>query len=102
MSKQERLKCMALNALVRHDKFEWADPDNCIFASMSQPPIRVLDKHDTDDELKWTVECPNCKRAVIYGDEIFMVSGHLYCSDENCKEQVYKELGLQFFRKEKK
>lgn len=94
MSKQDRLKNMALNAFVRHDKFKYADPDDYIFASLSQPPIRVLDKHGTDDEFKWTVECPNCKRAVIYGDEIFMVSGHLYCSDEKCKEQVYEKVGV--------
>lgn len=94
MSRKDRLIYAALNAAVRGKEFKYADPDDYIFASLSQPPIRVLDKHGTDDELKWTVECPNCKRAVNYGHEIFMISGHLYCSNEKCEEQVYRKAGI--------
>lgn len=95
MSKHDRTMFKIMNKLVTQKDFENKNPDDYIYASLSQPPIKVLDKHGTDDEFKWTVECPNCKRAVIYGDEIFMVSGHLYCSDEKCKKQAYERAGVE-------
>ena len=95
MSKHDRTMFKIMNKLVTQKDFENKNPDDYIYASLSQPPIKVLDKHGTDDEFKWTVECPNCKRAVIYGDEIFMVSGHLHCSDEKCKKQAYERVGVE-------
>lgn len=91
--KEMRRKFMALNCLVLQKNFKLLNPDDYIYASMSQPPIRVLDKHNTDDAFKWDVECPNCKRKVNYGHEIFMVSGHIYCSDDNCRKAVWKKVG---------
>lgn len=95
MSKEDRLKYAALNMMVRQDYKDFKDPDDYIYASLSQPPIRVIDKHGTDDELEWTVECPNCKRAVNYGHEIFMVSGHIYCSDDKCRDEVYEKVNVK-------
>lgn len=92
MGATERLKYMALNKAVMKDEFVFEDPDDYIYASLSQPPIRVLDKHNTDDEFRWDVECPNCKRKVNYGKEIFMVSGHLYCSDKKCRDEVWEKV----------
>lgn len=84
-----------LNAILTGDKFENKDLDNYIYASLTQPPIKIIDKNNSEDELDFTVECPNCKRHVNYGNEIFMIGGHLYCSDDNCANEViekYKKL----------
>ena len=84
----------ALNQMLMGDNFVDKDLNEYIYASLTQPPIKIIDKNDSEDELDYTVECPNCKRHVNYGEEIFMVSGHLYCSDENCRNQVYREVGI--------
>ena len=64
------------------------DLDNYIYASLSQPPIKILDKRNSNDELDFIVECPNCHSAVCYGTDIFMYSGHIYCSNKGCREEV--------------
>lgn len=79
-----------LNQAVTGEKFVDKDTNKYIYASLSQPPIRIINKNNSDDELDFTVECPNCGRHVNYGTEIFMVSGHIYCSKEDCKKEVYK------------
>ena len=89
--KNMRKKFMALNALVRQGDCKLLNPDDYIYASISQPPIKVLDKHGTDDAFKWDVECPNCKRKVNYGKEIFMVHGFIYCSDDDCRQAVWEK-----------
>ena len=77
-----------LNALVTGEKFINKDTDHYIYASLSQPPIKIINKNNSNDELDYTVECPNCKNHVNYGHEIFMLSGHIYCSNDGCREQI--------------
>lgn len=64
------------------------NPNDYIYASLSQPPIKILNKNNSDDDLDYTVECPNCHSAVCYGTDIFMHSGHIYCSNKGCREEV--------------
>ena len=51
-----------------------------------------IKKLEVNDELDYTVECPNCGNYVNYGNEIFMLSGHIYCSNNGCREKLVKEL----------
>lgn len=81
-------EAMLLNAIVRRKLDIDKDPQNYIYASLSQPPIKIIDKRDSDDELDYIVECPNCKSHVCYGTDIFMFAGHIYCSKEGCREEV--------------
>lgn len=91
---KEQIMAKGLNKIITGDKFENRDLDNYIYASLSQPPIKIIDKNNSIDEMDYIVECPNCKRHVNYGNEIFMVSGHIYCSDDNCRRSVYREVGI--------
>lgn len=85
-------KARMLNALVR-GKFEMdKDCDNYIYASLSQPPIKIISTNNSDCEFDFTVECPNCKCHVNYGSEIFMISGHIYCPNGNCMNEVYERV----------
>ncbi len=92
MSKIDRLSYMALNKMVTRKYSEWKDPDDYIYASISQPPIKVVNKFHTDDEMEWDVECPNCNKVVNYGEHIFMESGQIYCDSEGCYKK-FKMLG---------
>lgn len=85
---EEKLFAKILNAQITGNKFVNEDLDNYIYASLTQPPIKILDKRNSDDELDYIVECPNCHSAVCYGTDIFMYSGHIYCNNESCREQV--------------
>lgn len=89
--KNSNLQAKLLNMAITGDKFINEDIDNYIYASLSQPPIKILDKNNSDDELDYTVECPNCHKAVNYGTEIFMYAGHIYCANEGCREQVVEK-----------
>lgn len=90
MSLMDNEKARILNVLVR-GKFELdKDCDNYIYASLSQPPIKIINKNGSNDELDFTVECPNCGRYVNYGNEIYMLSGHLYCNEE-CRKKLLSE-----------
>ncbi len=80
-----------LNALVTRDKFDDKPLENYIYASLTQPPIKIMDKRNSDDELDYIVECPNCKSHVCYGTDIFMYSGHIYCSNKGCREKVVEQ-----------
>lgn len=81
-----------LNHLVTGNKFVDKDTSEYIYASLSQPPIKIIDKHNSTDELDFTVECPNCGKYVNYGEETFMLSGHIYCSNKGCREKLEKKL----------
>lgn len=81
-----------LNRAVTGSKFIDKNEAEYIYASLSQPPIKIVSKNGSDDELDYTVECPNCHRHVNYGEEIFMVSGHIYCSNENCRDEAFKKV----------
>lgn len=80
-----------LNKLITGNSFEDKSTDDYIYASLSQPPIKILDKRNSDDELNYIVECPNCHSAVCYGTDTFMYSGHIYCSNKGCREQVVEK-----------
>lgn len=86
------LLAKGLNSMVTGNKFEDKDLNDYIYASLSQPPIKIIDKNGSNDELDYTVECPNCGNYVNYGEQIFMLSGHIYCSNEGCREKLVKEL----------
>lgn len=55
MSRTNRLLARMLNQAVTGRKFHGPDGME-LYASISQPPIKVIDKHGTDDEMEWTVE----------------------------------------------
>lgn len=77
-----------LNAAVTGSKFVNRSLDEYIYASLSQPPIKIIDKRGSNDELDYIVECPNCKSHVCYGTDTFMISGYIYCSNKGCKETL--------------
>lgn len=91
MNKKEFAK--ALNYLVTDDKFDNRDTNDYIYASLSQPPIKIIDKNNSNEELDYTVECPNCGSYVNYGTQTYMLSGHIYCSNGDCRETLVEKLG---------
>ena len=85
---KEQIVAKAMNKMIMgKDHFD-GDIDNYIYASLTQPPIKIIDKNDSDDELNYTVECPNCGSYVNYGYQIFMRSGHIYCNNKGCLEKL--------------
>lgn len=82
-----------LNRMFTQNKFIDKDENEYLYASLSQPPIKIIDKNSSSDELDYTVECPNCHRQVNYGNDIFTVRGHIYCSNKDCREDVWKKYG---------
>lgn len=88
MNEKVNIVSKMLNSLVMEDNFEDKDLDNYIYASLSQPPIKIIDKRNSTNELDYIVECPNCKNHVCYGTDIFMVSGHIYCSNKLCRDDI--------------
>lgn len=87
MNKQDLMAKM-LNMAVTGKNFVDKDLDNYIYASLSQPPIKIIDKNGSDDELDYTVECPNCGSHINYGEHTFMLSGHIYCDTKGCREKL--------------
>lgn len=77
-----------LNKFVTQEKFDDKPLNKYIYASLSQPPIKIIDKRGSNDELDYIVECPNCQSHVCYGTDIYMYSGHIYCSNKGCREEV--------------
>ena len=77
-----------INAKVTGENFVNKDLDNYIYASLSSPPIKIIDKCGSDDELDYIVECPVCGSHVKYGTSIFMLSGYLYCDNNNCRNNL--------------
>lgn len=89
----EQLFKKNLNKQIMQGRFVDKDINEYIYASLSQPPIKIIDKNGSDDELDYTVECPNCGRQVNYGKETFMLSGHIYCSNNGCRDKLCAILG---------
>lgn len=85
-----------INALVMQDNFEDKNLDNYLYASLSQPPLKIVDKCGSNDEMNFIVECPTCKSHVRYGEEIFMLSGHHYCINPGCREKLEHLLGKKY------
>ena len=76
-----------INKLVTADKFEDRDVSDYIYGSISQPPLKVVSKNDSDDELDYTVNCPTCGTLRIFGTELYMLSGYFYCDTVGCMEK---------------
>lgn len=95
MNKVERVLAKAMNINIRGAEDEYLgnykDPDEWLYASLSQPPIKVNEKHGSDDSLDWDVECPNCGAIVNYGKNTFMIGGRIYCSNKGCREKLLKK-----------
>lgn len=85
-----------INKKVMGSEFVDKDLDKYIYASLSQPPIKILNKNDSNDEMDFTVECPNCHNAVRYGDSIYMLDGYIYCNTKGCREYLMAKLGIRY------
>ena len=86
--KDVNVMAKAINASLVGSKFVDMDTDEYIYASLTQPPIKIVDKCGSDDMMDYIVECPNCGNFVCYGTDIYMYAGHIYCSNEGCREEV--------------
>lgn len=82
-----------LNRMVTGDAFLDENLNEYIYASLSQPPIKIVNKNNSGDEMDYTVKCPTCGNEVNYGTEIFMLSGHLYCVKDGCRDKLLHILG---------
>lgn len=87
---QYRLSLLAkdINRSLLGNRFVDKSLDEYIYASLTQPPIKIIDKCGSDDELDYIVECPNCGSHICYGTDTYMYAGHIYCSNEGCREEV--------------
>ena len=87
---QYRVNLLArdINKSLLGDRFVNKSLDDYIYASLTQPPIKIIDKRGSNDELDYIVECPNCGSHICYGTDTFMYAGHIYCSNEGCREEV--------------
>lgn len=93
--KKDQYVAKIMNAVVMGMEFEDKPLDQYLYASLSQPPIKIIDRNNSDDELDYTVECPNCGNHVNYGTQIFMRSGHLYCNNKGCLEKLEREFNYE-------
>lgn len=82
-----------LNLIVTQENFVNKDTEKYLYASLSQPPIKIIDKNGSNDELDYTVECPNCGSHVNYGEHTYVLSGHIYCDIKGCRESLIERLG---------
>lgn len=94
--RKEDLYAKMLNKAVTGDKFVDKNLDEYLYASLSQPPIKIIDKNGSNDDLDYTVECPNCGSHVNYGEHIFMLSGHIYCDNPGCREKLVEKLDRRY------
>lgn len=92
MVSKDAIVAKELNAFITGFSFVDKSLEDHIYASLSQPPIRIINKNGSDNEMDFTVECPNCKKAVNLGKEIFMTSGHIYCINKGCRESLEARL----------
>ena len=83
-----------LNSQVMGKEFVNKSTDEYIYASLSQPPIKIIDKCNSTNRYNYIVECPCCGNHVCYGTSIFMIRGHIYCNSDRCKEKLHHDLGI--------
>jgi hypothetical protein len=83
-----------INKRVTGKKFVDEDINSYLYASLTQPPIRIISKNGSEDELDFTVQCPNCGKHVNYGKEMHMLNGFLYC-DGHCRKKLNEEKNLR-------
>ena len=91
MMNRENLIAKAINASVTGKNFANESVDEYIYASLSQPPIKIIDKCGKTDEMDYIVECPTCGSHVHYGNETFMLSGHIYCARKGCRDRLLEK-----------
>ena len=88
-----------MNAYITEEKFNDKNLDEYIYASLSQPPIRILDKKGSNDEMDFIVECPNCHSAVCYGTSTYMYSGQDLAENAKGNKKVYNAELLSILKK---
>ena len=86
--KKQAVVAKMINHNITGNRFIDKPVNKYIYASLSQPPIKIIDKCGSDDELDYIVECPNCGSHVNYGEHIYMLSGHIYCDTKDCRERL--------------
>lgn len=91
---KEQIIAKNLNRMVTGKEFVDKDLNEYLYVSLSQPPIKIINKGNGTNEYGYIVECPCCGNHVCYGTSIFMISGHIYCDSDMCKEKLHHELGI--------
>lgn len=91
MSLYDRLMNRAIVKRIAGDKFQSRNPNEYLYPSLTQPPVKVLQHNGTDNELEWTVECPNCHQPAVYGTHLFMISGECYCAAPGCRQKLVEK-----------
>lgn len=84
----DNMSAKLLNKLIMGKDFVDKSLNDYIYASLSQPPIKIINKNNSNDEMDFTVECPNCGSHVVYGEDIFVRSGYIYCNINGCIEKL--------------
>lgn len=92
MNDKQRLFGKALNVMITGKNQEYS-LDEYVFASLTSKPLKIIDKHNSDDELDYDVECSNCGAIVNYGEHIFMRSGRIYCDTKGCLDLFEAKYG---------
>jgi len=82
-----------LNRMVMGDSFIDKDTDEYLYASLTQPPLKIVNKNGSNNVLDYTVKCPTCGKEVNYGEETFMLDGHNYCINDGCRDKLLHILG---------
>lgn len=77
-----------INANLTGKKFVDKPVNEYLYASLTQPPIKIIDRCGSDDELDYIVECPNCGSHINYGKNTYMLNGHIYCDTGDCREKL--------------
>lgn len=77
-----------INANLMGEKFVDKPVNEYLYASLTQPPIKIIDRCGSDDELDYIVECPNCGSHINYGECTYMLSGHIFCNTGDCREKL--------------
>lgn len=88
----EQIVAKLLNASITGNEFVNEDINDYIYASLSQPPLKIINKNDNNDVMDYTVECSNCGCYVNYGNQIYMRSGYIYCDNKGCLDKLEKRL----------
>lgn len=89
--RKEQLIGKAMNKAITGNKFQDKNIYEYLYASLSQPPIKIIDRCDSEDEMNYIVECPNCGEHIKYGEHIYMLSGHLYCDIGDCRKKLLEK-----------
>lgn len=89
--KNQAVVAKMINHKVTGNRFIDKPVDEYIYASLSQPPVKIIDKCGSDDEMDYIVECPNCGSYVNYGEHIYMLSGYIYCDTKGCFDMLFEK-----------